>query len=114
MLAQNVYVGIAPQVLTYGDYLETITSYDLGYKVDEGTYSYKTTLSGFPVLNESGDLCTKLEGSQTPCPLYGELYSNDRIQITSDYVKGTYRSTAIYRLLNGTDIICVNYEFSIV
>ena len=114
MIANSVSVTVSPNQATIGQSIVVDTEYYLDRILDSGDYSYKATLSGFPVVNESGDLCEKLVGSQTPCPLGGRLRSSDNITIASGIPKGKYVATANYGMKNGTTIVCIVYEFQVV
>jgi len=113
MLATSVFVNVQPYQVPIGGQIIVDTEYYLNNQVDSGDFSYKATLSGFPVVNEYGDLCEKLTGSQTPCPLNGWLKSSDNITISSETPKGKYVATANYSMKNGTTIVCIVYEFNV-
>ena len=114
MLANSVSVSVQPYQVSIGEQITINTEYYLDSQIDSGDYSYKATLSGFPVISENGDLCEKLTGSQTPCPLKGWLKSNDNITIASGTPKGKYIATANYSMKNGTTVVCIVYEFNVV
>lgn len=114
MLATSVSVSVFPYTVSEGQWFVVSTEYYLGERIEGGVYNYKATLSGFPIMNENGDLCEKLAESQTPCPLWGWEKSIDNITIASGTPKGKYSATANYGMTNGTTILCVIYEFTVV
>merc|ERR1712093_642136 len=62
-LAENVAVTVSPENPTPGQAYTTVTDYTIreGVTITSGKAYYKATLSGFPIVNQSDDLCEDLK-----------------------------------------------------
>lgn len=82
-------------------------------QVTGGTAKYKASFDGFPVVNEKDDLCTTLEGGDSPCPLSGHIDSSATDEVPADTPSGTLKGTISWTDQNGEPILCLAYTFKV-
>lgn len=113
-LAKDLVVKLDPAEPVSGQEYTTFTSYTLedGVTIDSGKAYYKATLSGFPIVNTSDDLCEDLKSGSTPCPLSGHVESTDKSTVPSG-VHGDLVSSMRWTDGSDREILCLSFEFYI-
>jgi hypothetical protein len=111
-LAKNLVVTVNPADPNPGEEYTTITDYDLedGVVVSGGKAHYKATLSGFPIVDTTDDLCDDLKSGPTPCPLSGHVHSEAKDKMITG-VHGDLQSTMTWTDSNGKQILCLALSF---
>lgn len=117
-IAKNVQVSLSPSNPKPGDKYTLTASYDLGSYVissdGKGKALYKASLSGFPVVDQSDDLCTDLnKGGSTPCPLTGVVSSTSTDTVPTNLPHGNLVSKIIYQTSGGQQIVCFEVDLSL-
>ena len=116
-LAENVAVTVSPENPTPGQAYTTVTDYTIreGVTITSGKAYYKATLSGFPIVNQSDDLCEDLKTGSTPCPLSGHVHSEETSDMPTG-AHGTLSSTMRWTTtMDGAEkeILCLQFQYNL-
>lgn len=116
-LAQDVAVTVSPENPTPGQSYTTVTDYTIqdGVTISSGKAYYKATLSGFPIVNQSDDLCEDLKTGSTPCPLSGHVHSEETSDMPTG-AHGTLSSTMRWTTtISGAEkeILCLQFQYNL-
>eukprot|EP01138_Halocafeteria_seosinensis_P010295 gb/GECG01010513.1/.p1 GENE.gb/GECG01010513.1/~~gb/GECG01010513.1/.p1 ORF type:complete len:144 (+),score=19.48 gb/GECG01010513.1/:1-432(+) len=114
VIATNVEVSMSPSNPGPGESYSLTVSYDLGDTVvDGGKAKYYATLGGFPVVNQSDDLCEDLKDGKTPCPLTGHVSSTTTDVVPDDLPHGNLHSTITYIDQSGNEVVCIEVDLKL-
>eukprot|EP01138_Halocafeteria_seosinensis_P010298 gb/GECG01010516.1/.p1 GENE.gb/GECG01010516.1/~~gb/GECG01010516.1/.p1 ORF type:complete len:173 (+),score=14.58 gb/GECG01010516.1/:1-519(+) len=113
-IAKDVQVSLSPSNPKPGDDYTLHVSYDLGdHKVEGGKAVYEAKLNGFPVVDQTDDLCKDLKNGPTPCPLSGQVDSKVKQTVPSDLPHGDLKSSITYKDQDGKEIVCFEIDLSL-
>jgi hypothetical protein len=115
-LAKDLQLSISPNDPKSGQEYTVDTSYTLDVEVNKGKAYYHATLSGFPIVDQTDDLCEDLSTGTTPCPVGpGYIESHDTSTVPSG-VHGSLVATMKWTaIIDGVEkpYLCTESRFSL-
>lgn len=110
-LAQNLYLGISPE-LPQTDYTLYLGA-DLSQQVNQGTSKYSVTYNFIPLSPSTEDLCTEINKSNITCPLNASYIASESKGTVPTSLSGTVVIKNEWFDVSGARILCMQFTIKI-
>ena len=113
-VAQNLKVTISPENPQQGDPYTLTLDFDLTEEITKGTMVIKADFSGYPVVDETDDLCTKLSENNINCPIAPGHYTwSWKDTEPTGLPHGTLSGSEVWKMSDGREILCFAYKYGL-